>query len=239
MENSEEEKTVNKEKNFIDELKKLQEKVEKIEKKNQQLEEKIEKIEKKHEKLEERLEEHLNTFNKEKKQLKNEFIKREESKKRYLNAFKILFSVMFVSSIVFFVYKMQTKITPYVSSVQIQEYSSFVRSWNEQVKNITTDKSFLLSFSKNNKNIQKLNSLLQNFYIAEITNSAEYNAFLEKNKFDKAIILNTRMKEEILLNHLKEVTKKTVISSIVKKILIMNDKNIWEKHKNDEYGFEK
>jgi len=207
MDRSEEKKVINKEEEFIDELKNLQDRVDNLEKKIEELEER-DKLEKK------------------------EFIKREANKKRYLKNF---FSIMLIFSIVLFVYKIQTKSTSYVvSSPQVEEYSSFIDSWNKQVKNITTNKRFLLSFSKNNENIEKLNRLLQNFYIAEITNSIQYNDFLEKNKFAKAMILNNRMREEELLDNLKEVTQETVISNIVKKILIMNSERIWEEHKNDE-----
>jgi len=210
MEKSEEKEVINKEEKFIDELKNLQDRVDNLEKKIEEFEER-DKLEKK------------------------EFIKREANKKRYLKIFKIFFSIMLIFSIVLFVYKIQTKSTSYVvSSPQVEEYSSFVDSWNNQVKNITTNKRFLLSFSKNNENIEKLNSLLQNFYIAEITNSTQYNDFLEKNKFAKAMILNNRMREEELLDNLKEVTQETVISNIVKKILIMNSERIWEEHKNDK-----
>jgi len=210
MEKSEEKELINKEEKFIDELKNLQDRVDNLEKKIEELEER-DKLEKK------------------------EFIKREANKKRYLKVFKIFFSIMLIFSIVLFVYKIQTKSTSYVvSSPQVEEYSSFVDSWNKQVKNITTNKRFLLSFSKNNENIEKLNSLLQNFYIAEITNSTQYNDFLEKNKFAKAMILNNKMREEELLDNLKEVTQETVISNIVKKILIMNSERIWEEHKNDK-----
>lgn len=210
MEKSEEKEVINKEEKFIDELKNLQDRVDNLEKKIEELEER-DKLEKK------------------------EFIKREANKKRYLKIFKIFFSIMLIFSIVLFVYKIQTKSTSYVvSSPQVEEYSSFVDSWNKQVKNITTNKRFLLSFSKNNENIEKLNSLLQNFYIAEITNSTQYNDFLEKNKFAKAMILNNKMREEELLDNLKEVTQETVISNIVKKILIMNSERIWEEHKNDK-----
>jgi len=210
MEKSEEKEVVNKEEKFIDELKNLQDRVDNLEKKIEELEER-DKLEKK------------------------EFIKREANKKRYLKVFKIFFSIMLIFSIVLFVYKIQTKSTSYVvSSAQVEEYSSFIDSWNKQVKNITTNKRFLLSFSKNNENIEKLNRLLQNFYIAEITNSTQYNDFLEKNKFAKAMILNNRMREEELLDNLKEVTQETVISNIVKKILIMNSERIWEEHKNDK-----
>ena len=210
MEKSEEKEVINKEEKFIDELKNLQDRVDNLEKKIEELEER-DKLEKK------------------------EFIKREANKKRYLKVFKIFFSIMLIFSIVLFVYKIQTKSTSYVvSSPQVEEYSSFVDSWNKQVKNITTNKRFLLSFSKNNENIEKLNSLLQNFYIAEITNSTQYNDFLEKNKFAKAMILNNKMREEELLDNLKEVTQETVISNIVKKILIMNSERIWEEHKNDK-----
>ena len=220
----------NEEKNFINELKEFKERVTTLEKTNETLNQKLEK--------------QLIQFDKEKKQLKSEIInelekkefkRREENKSKYIKILLTVFSFsIVVLGIVIFVNNIKTKSPSQINSKQIQEYSSFIDNWNKQVKNLTTNKTFLLSFSKNNENIQKLNSLLQNFYIAEITDSSKYNDFLEKNKFDRAIILNTRMKEEILLNHLKEVTKKTVISSIVKKILMMNDKNIWEKYKNDE-----
>jgi hypothetical protein len=217
MEKSEEKEVVNEEKKIINELENLQERV-------QNLQERVENLEKKNQ-LKDELFDELE---------KKELLKREENKKRYIKVFKIIFSIILASGIVFFIYKIQTKSTPYVSSAQVEDYSSFVESWNSQVNNITADKTFLLSFSKNNENIEKLNALLQNFYIAEITDSAKYNDFLEKNKFAKAMILNSRMKEQKLLNSLKEVTQETVISTIVKKILIMNSKRIWEEHKNDK-----
>lgn len=163
-------------------------------------------------------------------ELEKEFIK---FKKYISNFLKIILMLILIFSIIFLVVKIRTNNTQEIIYLKVQDYSSFVENWNEQVRNITDNKNYLLSFSKNSANIEKLNNLLQNFYITEITDSVKYNKFLEKNKFSKAFVLNNRMKEEELLKTLKDATNETIMSGIVKKMIIMNSEKYWKEHQND------
>jgi len=117
------------------------------------------------------------------------------------------------------------------STIKVQDYSSLLDSWNEQVQNNTDEKKFLLSRDSNEKVIHQLNEWMKNFYVLEATDSVEYNQFLESNKLEKLVTFNTAMSEDEIREKLKTLSKEKTISSIVRKVLMMNDIEFWEKNK--------
>ena len=179
------------------------------------------------------LKDDITTIKAEKQQFKEELFKLKKNIANRFKILKIILIIIFIFSVIFILFKIKTNNIQEVNYPKAQEYSLFIENWNTQVRNITEDNTYLLSFSNNSENIEKLNNLLQNFYIAEITDSIKYNKFLEKNKLSEAIILNSDMKENELLNKLKEATNEIIMSAIVKKILIMNSKKYWKEYIND------
>ena len=119
------------------------------------------------------------------------------------------------------------------SIIKVQDYSSLLDSWNEQVQNNTNKKKFLLSRDSNEKIINQLNEWMKNFYVLEATDSVEYNQFLESNKLEKLVEFNTEMSEDEIREKLKTLSKEKTISSIVKKVLMMNDIKFWEKNRGE------
>jgi hypothetical protein len=79
--------------------------------------------------------------------------------------------------------------------------------------------------------MEQLEEWMKNFYIPEITDSSEYNKFLEENKFGKPTYFDTTMSKDKVRELLKKATKEKVMSKIVKKVLMMNDMELWEKLK--------
>jgi len=129
------------------------------------------------------------------------------------------------------IYLNQTNQVVETSTIKVQDYSSLLDSWNEQVQNNTDENKFLLSRDSNEKVIHQLNEWMKNFYISEATDSVEYNQFLESNKLEKLVTFNTAMSEDEISEKLKILSKEKTISSIVKKVLMMNDIEFWEKNK--------
>jgi len=117
------------------------------------------------------------------------------------------------------------------STIKVQDYSPLLDSWNEQIQNNTDKKKFLLSRDSNEKVINQLNEWMKNFYVLEATDSVEYNQFLESNKLEKLVEFNTAMSEDEIREKLKTLSKEKTISSIVRKVLRMNDIEFWEKNK--------
>jgi len=129
------------------------------------------------------------------------------------------------------IYLNQTNQVVETSTIKVQDYSSLLDSWNEQVQNNTDENKFLLSRDSNEKVIHQLNEWMKNFYISEATDSVEYNQFLESNKLEKLVTFNTEMSEDEISEKLKILSKEKTISSIVKKVLMMNDIEFWKKNK--------
>jgi len=129
------------------------------------------------------------------------------------------------------IYLNQTNQVIETSTIKVQDYSSLLDSWNEQVQNNTDEKKFLLSRDSNEKVIHQLNEWMKNFYVLEATDSVEYNQFLESNKLEKLVTFNTAMSEDEIREKLKTLSKEKTISTIVKKVLMMNDIEFWKKNK--------
>jgi hypothetical protein len=111
------------------------------------------------------------------------------------------------------------------------DYTQIIDSWNKQVQNKTSKKEFLLSRESSDEMMEQLEEWMKNFYIPKITDSSEYNKFLEKNKFGKPTYFDTTMSKDEIRKLLKKATKEKVMSKIVKKVLMMNDIELWEELK--------
>ena len=113
------------------------------------------------------------------------------------------------------------------------DYTQIIDSWNKQVQNKTSKKEFLLSRDGYVKVIEQLNEWMKNFYIFDVTDSIEYNNFLESNKVEKLVEFNIIMSEDKVRKKLKNVSKEKTMSSIVKKVLMMNDIEFWQQNKEE------
>ena len=111
------------------------------------------------------------------------------------------------------------------------DYTQIIDNWNNQVQHNTSKKDFLLSRDSNDEMMEQLEKWMKNFYIPEITDSSEYNQFLEKNKFGKPTYFDSSMSKDKVRELLKKATKEKVMSKIVKKVLMMNDMGLWEELK--------
>ncbi|SFV68341.1 hypothetical protein MNB_SV-14-1262 [hydrothermal vent metagenome] len=131
----------------------------------------------------------------------------------------------------FFAYNLQIKSNAPLEQLEPKEidYTKFIDDWNKQVQHNTVKKEFLLNRNSNDKMIEQLENWMKNFYIPKVTESLEYNQFLEKNKFGKPTYFNTSMSRDEIREFLKKTTKEKVMSKIVKKVLMMNDMEIWKK----------
>lgn len=131
----------------------------------------------------------------------------------------------------FFVYTTQVKSNEELTRVEPikKNYTSFIDSWNKQVQNNTSEKEFLLSREANDEVIKQLEEWMKNFYIPNVTNFPKYNNFLEENKFGKPSYFDVSMSKNKIRELLKKATKEKVMSQIVKKVLMMNDMELWEK----------
>jgi cobalamin biosynthesis Mg chelatase CobN len=158
----------------------------------------------------------------------------EEKAKEAKKSIWLMTSVLVLGLIAGVVYMTtQKQVIEESTSIQIQEYNSLLNSWNEQVQNRTAKKKFLLSRDSNVKVIEQLNEWMKNFYIFDVTDSTEYNNFLESNKLEKLVVFNTIMSEDEVREKLKAVSKEKTMSSIVKKVLMMNDIEFWQKNKEE------
>ena len=106
-----------------------------------------------------------------------------------------------------------------------------IDNWNRQVQNITNDKKFLLNRDSNEEMIEQLNEFMKTFYIADISDSVQYNTYLEENKIGKLISFDTSMDRDKIKKGLKKETHENAISDIVKKVLFMNDIELWLNNK--------
>jgi hypothetical protein len=109
------------------------------------------------------------------------------------------------------------------------DYTQIIDNWNKQVQNNTAKRDFLLTRESNDEMMVQLENWMKNFYIPKTTYSLEYNQFLEKNKFGKPIYFDSSMSKDKVRELLKKATKEKVMSKIVKKVLMMNDIELWEK----------
>ena len=150
---------------------------------------------------------------------------------KVLPYFMLLFLLVLVGG--FFIYINQTSKE---SAIQkpihiVHDYTPLIDNWNRQVQNITNDKKFLLNRDSNEEMIDQLNEFMKTFYIPDISDSVQYNTYLEENKIGKLISFNTSMDREKIKKGLKKATHENAISDIVKKVLMMNSLIIWESEK--------
>jgi hypothetical protein len=110
---------------------------------------------------------------------------------------------------------------------KIQNYNSLIDNWNQQVQNLTKKKKFLLVRDDNQKLIKQLNSFVKPFYNTPKTESDKYKKYLNDNHSDKNITFQKEMDKAKLKEGLKTITNERSMSEIVKKVLMMNDIDIF------------
>jgi len=176
-------------------------------------------------------EEKIETNDNQKENISSESDKGQETKKSKKSIWLMTFIIVLGLAGGAIIYLNQTNQLVETSTIKVQDYSSLLDSWNEQVQNNTDEKKFLLSRDSNEKVIHQLNEWMKNFYVLEATDSVEYNQFLESNKLEKLVTFNTAMSEDEIREKLKTLSKEKTISSIVKKVLMMNDIEFWKKNK--------
>ncbi len=124
----------------------------------------------------------------------------------------------------------------------VQNYTSLIDNWNDQVGNIIEDANvqtkYKLSRDDNQKLIAQLNSFLKPFYIGidekilddmKRKNANKYEEFAKENHLDVNITFKTSMSKDEIKKGLKKITGEKAIHDIVKKVLMMNDKDIFLK----------
>ena len=156
----------------------------------------------------------------------------DEIKNNYLKKTILTIATLsIVGGVGFFVYTSQIKFDKPSERFEQKEidYTQIINNWNKQVQNNTSKRDFLLSRESNDEMVEQLENWMENFYMPEVTDSSEYNKFLEKNKFGKLIYFNSSMSKDKVRELLKKATKEKVMSKIVKKVLMMNDVELWEK----------
>lgn len=145
----------------------------------------------------------------------------------------VLVTLALLGGMGFFAYTSQIKSNEPSEQFQQREidYTQLINNWNKQVQRNSSKREFLLSRDSNDKMMEQLEQWMENFYIPELTESEKYNQFLEKNKFGKPTYFDTTMSKDEVRKLLKKTTKEKVMSKIVKKVLMMNDMELWEKLK--------
>ena len=132
----------------------------------------------------------------------------------------------------FFIYNNQIKYKDNNSVPQkvVHNYTSLIDNWNRQVQNMTDKKKFLLNRDTNENMIEQLNEFMKTFYIPDISDSVVYNTYLEENEIGERISFDTSMDRDKVKETLKKATKESAMSDIVKKVLMMNDIELWLKN---------
>jgi hypothetical protein len=128
--------------------------------------------------------------------------------------------------------------TQQVIQPKVENYTHFIDSWNEQVLNITDNKSYLLKRDNNIKLITQLNNFEKVFYedfnkskVNEYKGSEidSYKEYIEKNHIEKKILFKEKMSKDEIKKTLKKVTRENSMSDIVYKILNMNNIEVFLK----------
>ncbi len=124
----------------------------------------------------------------------------------------------------------------------VQNYTPLIDNWNDQVSNIIEDvkiqKKYRLSRDDNKKLIAQLNSFVKPFYTGieskildemKRKNANKYEDFAKANHTDANITFKVSMSKDEIKKGLKKITHERAIHDIVKKVLIMNDKDVFLK----------
>jgi len=116
----------------------------------------------------------------------------------------------------------------------IHDYAPLINNWNQQVQYLTNKKTFLLIRNDNKELIKQLNIFVKPFFNSIETKSDNYRVFLFENHYNKNILFDMDMDRSELKKNLKKITNKTEMSEMVKKILMMNDIDIYFHIKNSK-----
>jgi len=126
----------------------------------------------------------------------------------------------------------------YIVEEKVQDYSLFIKNWNDQVQKITDEKKFLLTRDNNIKLIEQLNDFEKPFY--EDFNSSsfdeykqgdikKYKKYLSDNHINNVKVFKKTMSRDGIEKSLQKITKENTKFSIVSKVLMMNDIDIFLK----------
>ena len=111
------------------------------------------------------------------------------------------------------------------------DYTTLIDSWNKKTLDFVEGKKYLLSRENNKEMLEQLEGFISAFYLPEPSSNSKYNDFLDKNSINKRVIFESSMDKDKVIKKLREVTREVSMRPIVKKILMMNDIEIWKKHK--------
>ncbi len=150
--------------------------------------------------------------------------------------------LLVAAGIVFFLYK---TVQPYNSSSSVMtkqiDYTMLIRNWNKQIRNYSNTKDLLLSKHSSIMLIDTLNTIMQDASMPEINETKwddytqrdirEFKQYRESSYAQyKDIRFDENMTQRDIKNKLKTATREKTISGIVKKVLFMNDIELWLKN---------
>ena len=149
-----------------------------------------------------------------------------------LSTLKIVMGAIVLAIVVLTYYQaVVDKTTTPVVIQEIQNYDYLIDNWNQKVQDITDKRKFLLKRDSNQELIGQLNQLMNAFYMPKITDSPIYNTYLDNNKVDKRAEFSSNMSRDEIKKELTKITKENSMFDIVKKVLMVNDVNIWKHNK--------
>jgi len=128
--------------------------------------------------------------------------------------------------------------TPKPITPIVQNYNRFIDTWNQQVQQLTDKKTYLLSRESNAVLISQLNDLQKAFYQGlnlslydeyKQGSIKKYQQYREKHHLNKEakIVFTNSMSSDEIKESLRKITKERAISEMVKKVLMMNDIDIF------------
>ncbi len=158
---------------------------------------------------------------------------KEKNSNKFISAIKVVAGTIIISAIGVVVYYqvIADKTTTPVIAQEIQNYDYLIDNWNQKVQDITDKRKFLLKRDSNQELIEQLNQLMNAFYMPKITDSPIYNTFLGNNKVEKRAEFSSSMSRDEIKKELTRITKENSMFDIVKKVLMMNDIDIWKHNK--------
>ena len=158
---------------------------------------------------------------------------KEKNSNKFISAVKVVAGTIIILAIgvVAYYQVIADKTTTPVVIQEIQNYDYLIDNWNQKAQDITDKRKFLLKRDSNQELIEQLNQLMNAFYMPKITDSPIYNTYLDNNKVDKRAEFSSNMSRDEIKKELTKITKENSMFDIVKKVLMVNDVNIWKHNK--------
>lgn len=158
---------------------------------------------------------------------------KEKNSNKFISTVKVVIGtiIILVLGVVAYYQVIGDKTTTPVVMQEIQNYDYLIDNWNQKVQDITDKRKFLLKRDSNQELIEQLNQLMNAFYIPKITDSPAYNTYLNNNKVDKRAEFSSSMSRDEIKKELIRITKENSMFDIVKKVLMMNDMDIFKHNK--------